>query len=255
MPQAIRLVGWVKLVGKQTSSSHPHGFRERALSIRNAVFVVTSWLTAPFTDTSLLHHLPHTAVGGLQVALKVVQRRLNNSHSDTEVKRLQGALHQASIQHKRLLDQFPLLQERVAAQNCSTSALTQLQGANNALAKDLKESQQKLKQKQHQLQHSQEKLTHHTQEIDGLQQLVEKLSKAAAHMHELIDRTDMLSHVQAPFSPNPRHALQAVHDAVQSKLSRYESNSSGSDFSSTELLLPVLWKPDRERHLAPTGRL
>lgn len=190
----------------------------------------------------------------MQVALKAVQRRLNSSSTDEsqnvdEIRRLQGALHQASLQYKQLLLQFAQFQEKSAAHMTSTEDLAQLHASIAGLKADFKQSQAQLQQSQQQLQQSQEQLKQHMQENEKMQLLVEKLGKAAAELHAVVERAEATP--QAGFSA--RHNLQAVHDAVHDKLSRYESHSSESEFSSTELLLPALWKPQKERHIAPTG--
>ena len=194
----------------------------------------------------------------LQVALKAVQKRLNSSSTDgsqhlDEVRRLQGALQQASVQYKQLLGQFTHLPGDKAQCKTSTEGLTRLQTANRELKTDFERSHAQLQESQQQLRHSQEQLQQHMQENEQLRQLTEKLSKAASEMHAMIDRAEALPLVPTAGGFSARHNLQAVHDAVQNKLSRYDSNSSESVFSSTELLLPALWKPQRERHIAPTG--
>jgi len=199
------------------------------------------------------------------VALKALQRRLHSSapddsHSLDDVSQLQGALHQASAQYRQLLEQFVHVQHNANTHRSTAVELTHMQVANDALTEDLNQSQMQLKHSQQhleeskkQLQQSKEQLRQHAQESDRLQQLVEKLSKAAAEMHAVIKRVDASGRAQAAVSLDNRHNLQAVHTAVQNKLSRYDSKSSDSDFSSTELLLPALWKPQRERHIPPSG--
>ena len=193
-----------------------------------------------------------------QVALKAIQRRLNSSGTDEsqsvdEIRRLQGALHQASLQYKQLLLQFAQFQEKSAAHKTSTEDLAELYASNAGLKADCKQSQAQLQQSQQQLQQSQEQLKQHMLENEKMQLLVEKLGKAAAEMHAVVERAEAAPQPRAAAGFSARHNLQAVHDAVHDKLSRYESHSSESEFSSTELLLPALWKPQKERHIAPTG--
>ena len=195
--------------------------------------------------------MPQRVTFMLQVALKAVQRRLN-SHSTgmenaTEIQRLQGALDQASLQYKQLLEQFTRLQEKAAALSSSAQSSTQLQAANAVLVQDFERSQAQFKRSEQQLQQSQEQLRQHMQKALKMQQLVENLSKAAADMHSVVEQAEISSQAQSASN------LRAVHDTVHNKLSRHESHSSDSDFSSSELLLPTLWKPQRERHIAPTG--
>ena len=195
--------------------------------------------------------MPQRVTFMLQVALKAVQRRLN-SHSTgmenaTEIQRRQGALDQASLQYKQLLEEFTRLQEKAAAFSSSAQSSTQLQAANAVLVQDFERSQAQLKRSEQQLQQSQEQLRQHMQKALKMQQLVENLSKAAADMHSVVEQAETSSQAQSASN------LRAVHDTVHNKLSRHESHSSDSDFSSSELLLPALWKPQRERHIAPTG--
>ncbi len=187
-----------------------------------------------------------------------MQRRLNSSSTDEsqsvdEIRMLQGALHQASLQYKQLLLQFAQFQEKSAAHKSSTEDYAQLHASNAGLKADFKQSQAQLQQSQQQLQQSQEQLKQHMLENEKMQLLVEKLGKAAAEMHAVVERAEAAPQPRAAAGFSARHNLQAVHDAVHDKLSRYESHSSESEFSSTELLLPALWKPQKERHIAPTG--
>lgn len=187
-----------------------------------------------------------------------MQRRLVSSSTDDsqsidEIRRLSGALHQASLQYKQLLLQFAEFQEKSAAHKTSAEDLAQLYASTAGLKADFKQSQAQLQQSQQQLQQSQEQLKQHMQESEKMQLLVEKLGKAAAEMHAVVERAEAAPQARAAGGFSARHNLQAVHDAVHEKLSRYESHSSESEFSSTELLLPALWKPQKERHIAPTG--
>ena len=118
-----------------------------------------------------------------QVALKAIQRRLNSSGTDEsqsidEIRRLQGALHQASLQYKQLLLQFAQFQEKSAAHKTSTEDLAELHASNAGLKADCKQSQAQLLQSQQQLQQSQEQLKQHMLENEKMQLLVDKLGKA-----------------------------------------------------------------------------
>ena len=187
-----------------------------------------------------------------------MQRRLNSSSTDEsqsidEIRKLQGALHQASLQYKQLLLHFAQFKEKATAHTTSTEDFAQLHNSHAGLKADFKQSQAQLQQSQQQLQQSQKQLKQHVQENEKMQLLVDKLGKAAAEMHAVIERAEAAPQARAAGGFSARHNLQAVHDAVHDTLSRYESNSSESEFSSTELLLPALWKPQKERHIAPTG--
>ena len=188
-----------------------------------------------------------------------MQRRLNSSNSNTEevanlteFSKLQGALQQASIEFQQLLVQYKRQQNGAHSRDAAAS-LAKLQTKNKALIKDLAESQQQVQQSQQQLQQSQGKLQQYIQETDKLQHLVGKLSKTVAEMHTMVEKAEASGQEQGNAVFSARHNLQAVHDAVHNKLSRYDSNSSGSEFSTSDILLPALWKPQRERHIAPTG--
>lgn len=170
-----------------------------------------------------------------------------------EIGRLQGALQEASTEYKQLLEQCVRRQVRQGSSEGRVANLTTLQAANKALTLALAESQQQVLQSQQRLQQSQEQLQRYVRETGKLQQLVEKLSKAVADMHGAVEKADCLGQKQGAINTNSNNNLQAVHDAVQRNLSRYESNSSECTFSSSDILLPALWKPQRERHIAPTG--
>ena len=164
-----------------------------------------------------------------------------------EAARLKGALQQSREDYQRLLEQFFHFKAESAAANSSSQHLKQrlsdLQTANAALNSHLHQSQ--------------EQLQRHMQEADKAQKLLVELSKAAADVHAVAEAQQ----VQKSASPasrglSARHNLQAVHDAVQHRMDRYDSNehSSGqSEDDSNELMLPALWKPQKERYLAPTG--
>lgn len=162
-----------------------------------------------------------------------------------EIARLQGALQQADTEYKKLLEQC-CIQERTGSNKNNAAGHTKLQAANQALTQDLADS------KQH-LQRSQEQLQRYVQETDKLQQLVKKLSEAVADMHGAVEKADCVGQQHGAVSTHAHRNLQAVHAAVQRNLSRYESKSSECKFSSSDILLAALWKPQRERHIAPTG--
>ena len=195
---------------------------------------------------------------GLQVALKAVQKRLNSSNISieeaakmSEISKLQGALQQASTEYQQLLVQYKSQQESDARSRGAAVRLTKLQTTNKALSKDLADSRQQAQQSQQQLQQSQEQLRQYMQETDKLQHQIAKLSKAVMEMHTMVERAEASGHEHENTVFSARHNLQAVHNAVQNKLTRYDSNS--SEFSASDILLPALWKPQRERYIAPTG--
>lgn len=194
----------------------------------------------------------------LQVALNAVQRRLSSisaGESDiaAENRSLKGALQQASVQYKQLLEQYKLLQDHVASSNSSAVQLHKLQEVHKQVCQSLDQSQSQLQHSQQQLKQLQEQLQASARQAQQLQQVVDKLSKTVADMHAAIDSPQAAPEAQAPSQVSARHNLQAVHETVQNKLSRYGSKSSGSDFGSDELLLPALWRPQKERHIAPAG--
>ena len=191
-----------------------------------------------------------------------MQKRLNSSNSSgadekaahlAEIGRLQGALQQANAEYKQLLAQCSRCQERGGSSQGRAVSLTELQAANKTLTQSLAESQQQVVQSQRHLQQSQEQVQRYVQETSKLQQLVEKLSKAVADMHGAVEKADCSGQKHGVISTHVNNNLQAVHDVVQRNLSRYESTSSESTFASSDILLPALWKPQRERHIAPTG--
>lgn len=197
----------------------------------------------------------------LQVALRAMQKRLNSSSTAegaphlAEVGRLKGALRQADTEYRKLLEQGRR-QERTASTKDSVMGCAQLQASNKALKQDLADSQQQAKQARQHLQQSQEQLQRYVQETEKLQQLVKKLSEAVAGMHGAVEKADGLGQKQGSMGTHIHNNLQAVHDAVQRNLSRYESESPECRFSSSDILLPALWKApraQRERHIAPTG--
>lgn len=192
-----------------------------------------------------------------------MQKRVSSSNSSsthekaahlTEIGRLQGALQQADIEYKQLLEQCNRRQERGGSSQGRAVSLTELQTANKALTQDLAESHHQVMQLQRHLKQSQEQVQRYVQETSKLQQLVEKLSKAVADMHGAVETAQCSGQKPGVISTRVNNNnLQAVHDAVQRNLSRYESTSSGNTFASSDILLPALWKPQRERHIAPTG--
>ena len=187
----------------------------------------------------------------VQVALKAMQKHHRNAALHTadnaEVARLQGALQQSREDYQHLLEQFSQYKAGSAAANSSSQHLRQhmsdLQTANAALKS--------------QLHHSQQQLQRHTQEADKAQKLLEQLSKAAADVHAVTEAQQVptaLPSASRGFSA--RHNLQAVHDAVQHRMDRYDSTEHRSgqlEDDSNELILPALWRPQKERYLAPTG--
>ena len=189
-----------------------------------------------------------------------MQKRLANSSSDdqkaahlAEIGRLQGALQQAHAEYKQLLEQCNYHQQTSDSSKGRVAGLAKLQAANKALTQELAESEQRLVQSHRHLQQSQEQLQQYAQETSKLQELVEKLSTAVADMHGAVEKAEALGQKQGAVRSNVNNNLQAVHDAVQRNLSRYNSSSSERTFASSEILLPALWKPQRERHIAPTG--
>ena len=192
-----------------------------------------------------------------------MQKRLNISNSNgtgekaahlAEIGRLQGALQQADAEYKQLLEQCNRRQERGGSSQGRGVNWTELQAANKALTQDLAESRQQVVQSQRCLQQSLEQVQRYVQETSKLQRLVEKLSKAVADMHGAVEKADCSGHKQGVVTTHfNNYNLQAVHNAVQRNLSRHESTSSNCTFASTDILLPALWKPERERHIAPTG--
>ena len=190
----------------------------------------------------------------MQVALKALQRHgssssnTENAGSKAEVEWLTGALQQARMEYQKLLLQHSNLQSSQVSSKEKATSMVELQAANKLLTIHLAKSQEQV---QHLQQQVQEQLNWHTVETDKLQLLIEKLSGAVSEMHGMVDKAE--STRQQADTACTKHNLQAVHDAVHTKLSRYESSSSESEFSPTDVLLPVLWKPQRERHLAPTG--
>ena len=194
----------------------------------------------------------------LQVALNAVQRRLNSldssaSNKAAEIRSLEGALHQSSVQYKQLLEQHKLMHSQASAQTSSAAEVTKLQTAHKQVCHNLDQSKAQLQQKKQQVQLLQDQLQQNVKDSRQTQQLVEQLSKAVADMHSVIDQAGAASEVDSASGFVARHNLQAVHDAVQDKLSRYESRSPAPEFSPDELLLPVLWKPQKERHIATAG--
>lgn len=188
-----------------------------------------------------------------------MQKRLNSSSADqkagqmAEVGRLQGALQQAHAEYKQLLQQCSYHQQ-IGDSSKGRVGWAELQAANKALTQELAESEQHLTQTHQQLHQSQQQLQQYVQETSKLQELVEKLSTAVADMHGAVQKAECLGQQkQGAMSSNVNNNLQAVHDAVQRNLSRYNSSSSERTFASSEILLPALWKPQRERHIAPTG--
>ena len=191
-----------------------------------------------------------------------MQKRLNSSNSNgiddkaahlAEVGRLQGALQQAGAEFKQLLEQCNRRQEQGDSSQGRMS-LTELQASNKVLTQHLAKSHQQVVHSQQCLQQSREQVQRYVQETSKLQQLVEKLSKAVVDMHGAVEKADCLRQKQSILSTHINNSnLQAVHDAVQRNLSRYESTSSECTFASSDILLPALWKPERERHIAPSG--
>ena len=191
----------------------------------------------------------------LQVALRAMQKRLTNNAEAphvTEVARLKGALQQAETAYIQLLEQF-CGHERTASPKDCVGGSAKLQSENNALRQDLADSQQQATQSRQHLQQCQEQLQRYVKETEMLQQLVQKLGEAVAGMHGVVEKADCLGQKHGAISTHAYNNLQAVHDAVQRDISRYESRSPEHRFSSSDILLPALWKPQRERHIAPTG--
>lgn len=190
-----------------------------------------------------------------------MQKRLASSSSSAdqkagqlaEVGRLQGALQQANVEYKQLLEQCSHQQQTGESSKRRVVGLVELQAANKALTQELAESEQHLVQSHRHLQQSQEQLQRYVQETSKLQQLVERLSTAVADMRGAVETAEGLGQRQGAMSTHVNNNLQAVHDAVQRNLSRYNSTSSEQTFASSDILLPALWKPQRERHIAPTG--
>lgn len=214
----------------------------------------------PRMMTSVLQSSALMQYTGLQVALRAMQKRLANSSSAdqkaahlAEIGRVQGALQQARAEYKQLLEQCSHHQETGESRKGRVVGMAELQAANKALTQDLAESEQHLVQSHRHLQQSQEQLQQYVQETSKLQELVEKLSTAVTDMHGAVEKAECLGQKQGAMSSNANNNLQAVHDAVQRNLSRYNSSSSERTFASSEILLPALWKPQRERHIAPTG--
>lgn len=192
-----------------------------------------------------------------QVALKALQRHHRHAASDNsdkaEAARLKGALQQSSEDYQLLLEQFYRLKAEQAAASHGSYHMKQhvsdLQQANVALHRQLQQSQEQLQQLQEQLQR-------HRQEADKAQKLLEQLSKAAADIHAVAEQQTQRAVSSAPRGFSARHNLQAVHDEVQNRMARYDSQggeSGQSEDDSNELILPALWKPQKERYLAPTG--
>lgn len=186
----------------------------------------------------------------MQVALKAMQRHSRHAASantdKAEAAQLRGALQQSSDDYQRLLDLVSQLKAEQAAASNGTHHLEQrisdFQHANAALER--------------QLQQSQEQLQRHMQEADKAQKLLEQLSQAAADIHAVAEQQTQRPVSAASRGFNARHNLQAVHDAVQNRMARYDSQDKDSEQSggdSDELILPALWKPQKERYLAPTG--
>lgn len=189
-----------------------------------------------------------------------MQKRLANSSSVDQkaahlagIGRLQGALQQARAEYKQLLEQCSHQQQTGESSKGGVVGLAELQAANKGLTQELAESEQHLLQSHRHLEQSQEQLQRYVQETSKLQQLVEKLSTAVADMHGAVEKAEGLGQKQGAMSTIVNNNLQAVHDAVQRNLSRYSSTNSERTFASTDILLPALWKPQRERHIAPTG--
>ena len=152
-------------------------------------------------------------------------------------------MQQCNDDYARLLEQFSCLKAEAASSNSQhfRQDISDLETANAALNRQLQQSQQQLQQ--------------HKQEADKAQQLLQQLSKAAADIHAASEKAEAPSSA-AERGSSARHNLQAVHDAVQTRVARYDSQhmeSEQSDDDSSEVLLPALWKPQKERHLAPTG--
>ena len=196
----------------------------------------------------------------LQVALRALQKRLTSSSSSSnteapylaEVAQLKGALQQADTAYRKLLEQFHAHERTASTKDC-VGGSAKLQSENNALRQDLTASQQQATQSQQHLQQCQEQLQRYVKETEKLQQLVQKLSEAVAGMHGAVEKADCLRQKHGAISTHAYNNLQAVHDAVERDLARYESKSPEHRFSSSDILLPALWKPQRERHIAPTG--
>lgn len=195
-----------------------------------------------------------------------MQKRLSSSSGSgtdekaahlAEIARMQGALQQADIGYKQLLEQCKRRQEKEGSSHGRAVGLTELQAANKALTQDLAESHQQMVQSQRHLRQSQEQVQQYVQETGNLQQLIEKLSKAVWDMHGAVEKANSseqkLLQKQAVINTHVDSSLQAVHNGVQRNLSRYKSNSSDCTFASSDILLPALWKPQKERHIAPTG--
>lgn len=178
---------------------------------------------------------------------------LNESDKE-EIARLKGALQQSCEDYTHLLEQFSRFKAGSAVLSSRTQQhkgdMCKLQTANAALSQQLQQSQEQLQQSLKQL-HSQ------GQEADIAQKLLEQLSKAAVDIHSAADRCDAKPlTVDAAKGSSARHNLQAVHSAVQSRMATYGSNrpqSEPSEDDSDVLILPALWKPQKERYLAPTG--
>lgn len=187
-----------------------------------------------------------------------MQKRLNSSSTAeeaphlAEIGRLKGALRQADTEYRKLLEQGRS-QERTASTKDNVEGCAKLQAANKVLKQDLDDSQQQAKQSRQHLQQCQEQLQRYVKETEELQQLVKKLSEAVAGMHGAVEKADCLGQKQGAMGSHVHINLQAVHEAVQRNLSRYESESPECRFSASDILLPALWKPQRERHIAPTG--
>ena len=190
-----------------------------------------------------------------QVALKAMQKHHRNAAlNDTdkeEIARLKGALQQSCEDYTHLLEQFSRFKAGSAALSSRTQQykedVCKLQTANAALSQQLQQSQE-------QLQQSQKQLRSQGKEADKAQKLLEQLSKAAADIHSAADRcVDQPSSVDAAKGFSARHNLQAVHSAVQSRMAAYGSKRPESEDNSDVLILPALWKPQKERYLAPTG--
>ena len=170
-----------------------------------------------------------------------------NDTDKEEIARLKGALQQSCEDYTHLLEQFSRFKAGSAALSSRTQqykeGVCKLQTSNAALSQQLQESQKQL--------HSQ------GQEADNAQKLLEQLSKAAADIHSAADRCDdKPSTVDVAKGVSARHNLQAVHNAVQSRMASYGSKipqSEPSEDDSEVLMLPALWKPQKERYLAPTG--
>ena len=194
----------------------------------------------------------------MQVALSAVQRRLSSINADdnesaAEIKSLTGALHQASLQYKQLLEQYRLVKSQVTSDSSTAAEYSKLQAMYKQISRDLQCSQSQLQQSQQQLQQSQEQLQQNVQETCQMHELVEKMSKAVADLHAAVDKAEAAPQARDQGAFSARHNLQAVHNAVKDKLSGRQSSNSAVEFSPDDLLLPALWKPQRERHIAPAG--